>query len=127
MSRKNINAAGAPAAIGPYSHAVDTGIGLIFTSGQIPINPETGEMADNNIKAQTEQVFKNLIAVLKGCGTSLEKVVKATVFLQSMNDFAAMNEVYSKYLGETAPARSAVEVAALPKGALVEIELILLK
>lgn len=127
MSKKAINAVGAPAAIGPYSHAIDTGLGLIFTSGQIPIDPATGELVEGGIEAQTEQVFANLKAVLEAAGSSFDKVVKATVFLQDMKDFAAVNAIYAKYLGTDAPARSAVQVASLPKGSLVEIEVIALK
>jgi len=127
MSKKVINAVGAPAAIGPYSHAIDTGLGLIFTSGQIPIDPATGELVEGGIEAQTEQVFANLKAVLEAAGSSFDKVVKATVFLQDMKDFAAVNAIYAKYLGTDAPARSAVQVASLPKGSLVEIEVIALK
>ncbi|HHW00363.1 MAG TPA: RidA family protein [Clostridiaceae bacterium] len=127
MSKKVINAAAAPAAIGPYSHAVDTGLGLIFTSGQIPVDPATGEIVEGGIEAQTEQVFANLRAVLEAAGSSFDKVVKATVFLQDMKDFAVVNGIYAKYLGTDAPARSAVQVAGLPKGSLVEIEVIALK
>lgn len=124
MAKKIINANAAPAAIGPYSHAVDTGMGLIFTSGQIPINPETGEMVEGGIEAQTEQVFANLRAVLEASGSSFDQVVKATVFLQDLKNFVAVNNIYAKYLGKDAPARSAVQVAGLPKGSLVEIEVI---
>ena len=127
MSKKVINASAAPAAIGPYSHAVDTGMGLIFTSGQIPVNPATGEIVEGGIEAQTEQVFANLKAVLEASGTSFEKVVKATVFLQDLKDFVTVNGIYAKYLGTDAPARSAVQVAGLPKGSLVEIEVIAVK
>lgn len=127
MSKKVIDAAAAPAALGPYSHAIDTGLGLIFTSGQIPIVPETGELVEGGIEAQTEQVFANLKAVLEAAGSSFDKVVKATVFLQDLKDFAAVNGVYGKYLGVDSPARSCVQVAGLPKGALVEIELIAFK
>ena len=127
MSKKIMNVSGAPEAIGPYSHAIDTGLGLLFTSGQIPINPNTGELVEGGIKEQTEQVFVNLKAVLEGCGTSLEKVVKTTVFLEDLKDFAIMNEIYAKYLGKEAPARSCVQVAGLPKASLVEIEVIALK
>ena len=127
MSKKVINAAAAPAAIGPYSHAIDTGLGLIFTSGQIPVDPATGEIVEGGIEAQTEQVFANLKAVLEAAGSSFDKVVKATVFLQDMKDFATVNGIYAKYLGTDAPARSAVQVAGLPKGSLVEIEVIALK
>lgn len=127
MAKKVINAAAAPKAIGPYSHAIDTGLGLIFTSGQIPIDPATGELVEGGIEAQTERVFQNLKAVLEEAGSSLEKVVKATVFLQDLKDFAMMNGIYGKYLGTDSPARSAVQVAGLPKGSLVEIEVIALK
>jgi len=127
MSKKVINAAAAPAAIGPYSHAVDTGLGLIFTSGQIPVDPATGEIVEGGIEVQTEQVFANLKVVLEAAGSSFEKVVKTTVFLNDMKDFATVNSIYAKYLGTDSPARSAVQVAALPKGALVEIEAIALK
>lgn len=127
MSKKVIDAAGAPAALGPYSHAIDTGLGLIFTSGQIPIVPETGELIEGGIEAQTEQVFANLKAVLEAAGSSFDKVVKATVFLQDLKDYAAVNSIYAKYLGVDSPARSCVPTAGLPKGALVEIELVALK
>ena len=127
MAKKVINARRAPKAIGPYNHAIDTGLGLVFTSGQIPIDPETGELVEGGIEAQTERVILNLKAVLEEAGTSLEQVVKATVFLQDLKDFTAMNEVYGKYLGTDSPARSAVQVAGLPKGSLIEIEVIALK
>ncbi len=127
MAKKVIQAAAAPAAIGPYSHAIDTGLGLIFTSGQVPIDPATGELVEGGIEAQTDRVFRNLRAVLEEAGSSFDKVVKATVFLQDLKDFAAMNGVYGKYLGTDSPARSAVQVAGLPKGALIEIELIALR
>lgn len=112
----------APAAIGPYSQAKIYNQTL-FTSGQIPINPETGEIAGNDITAQTEQVMKNLSAVLKEAGTSFENVVKTTCFLADMNDFAAFNVVYGKYFTEN-PARSCVAVKTLPKNVLCEVELI---
>ncbi len=127
MSKKVINAAAAPKAIGPYSHAIDTGLGFIFTSGQIPIDPATGELVEGGIEAQTDRVFQNLKAVLEEAGSSLNQVVKATVFLQDLKDFTLMNGIYGKYLGTDSPARSAVQVAGLPKGALVEIEVIALK
>ena len=127
MSKKIINAKAAPAAIGPYSHAVDTGIGLIFTSGQIPVDPDTGEIVEGGIEVQTEQVFTNLKAVLEEAGSCFAKVVKATVFLKDMKDFIAVNGIYAKHLGIDAPARSAIQVAGLPKGSLVEIEVIALK
>ncbi len=112
----------APAAIGPYSQAVCVG-NMIFTSGQIPINPATGDVEAATIEDQTEQVCKNLSAVLEAAGTSLENVVKTTCFLQDMADFAKFNEVYAKYFTEK-PARSCVAVKALPKGVLVEVECI---
>ena len=127
MSKKIINAKTAPAAIGPYSHAIDTGLGFIMTSGQIPVDPATGEIVEGGIEAQTEQVFTNLKAVLEAAGSSFDKVIKATVFLQDLKDFTVVNSIYAKYLGEDAPARSAVQVAGLPKGSLVEIELMALK
>ena len=112
----------APAAIGPYSQAIVTG-GLVFTSGQIPINPESGNIEASDIKGQTEQVMKNLGEVLAAAGSSYEKAVKTTCFLASISDFAAFNEVYAKYFSEK-PARSCVAVKDLPKGALVEVEVI---
>jgi 2-iminobutanoate/2-iminopropanoate deaminase len=126
MSKKIINAAAAPKAIGPYSHAIDTGLGFIITSGQIPVDPETGELVEGGIEAQTEQVFANLKVVLEEAGSSFDKVVKATVFLQDLKDFVTVNGIYAKYLGTDSPARSAVQVAGLPKGSLVEIEVIAL-
>jgi 2-iminobutanoate/2-iminopropanoate deaminase len=116
----------APAAIGPYSQAVRVG-GLVFTSGQVALDPATGTLVSGNIREQTERVFANLSAVLEEAGLGFAHVVKATVYLKSMSDFAAMNEVYAQYLapeGVVAPARSTVEVARLPKDALVEIDLI---
>jgi len=113
----------APKALGPYSVAVRSGH-FIFTSGQVALVPETNEIAEGGIEAQTRQVFKNLQAVLEEAESSLDKVVKTTVFLQNMNDFAAMNAVYGQFLVGDYPARSTVEVGKLPKGALVEIEAI---
>ncbi len=112
----------APAAIGPYSQAMTCG-GLVFTSGQIPINPATGNIEAATIKEQTEQVMKNLGEVLRAAGSSYEKAVKTTCFLANISDFAAFNEVYAKYFTEK-PARSCVAVKDLPKGALVEVEVI---
>ncbi len=112
----------APAAIGPYSQAMITG-GLLFTSGQIGIDPATGEVVDGGIEEQAEQVIKNLEAVLKEAGTDFTKVVKTTCFLQDMGDFAAFNAVYAKYFVNK-PARSCVAVKTLPKNLLVEIEVI---
>ncbi|MBQ1861996.1 MAG: RidA family protein [Clostridia bacterium] len=119
---KTISTENAPAAIGPYSQAIITG-GFIITSGQIPIDPASGTIIDGGIEAQTRQAIKNISAVLTASGSSLEKVVKTTCFLKNINDFAAFNSIYAEYLTER-PARSCVEVSALPKGALVEIEVI---
>ena len=119
---KKIYTENAPAAIGPYSQAIVHG-DLVFTSGQIPINPETGNVDAEGIIAQTEQVMKNLDAVLTAAGSSFEKAVKTTCFLSDMSDFAAFNEVYAKYFTEK-PARSCVAVKTLPKGVLVEVEVI---
>lgn len=112
----------APGAIGPYSQAIICG-NMLYTSGQIPINPETGNIEATDITAQTEQVMKNLGAVLKSAGTSFENVVKTTCFLDEISDFGAFNEVYAKYF-TSKPARSCVAVKDLPKGALCEVELI---
>ena len=112
----------APGAIGPYSQAIVCG-NMLYTSGQIPINPQTGNIEATDITSQTEQVMKNLGAVLEAAGTSFENVVKTTCFLDEITDFAAFNEVYAKYF-VSKPARSCVAVKALPKGALCEVELI---
>ena len=112
----------APAAIGPYSQAVKVG-NLVYTSGQIPIDPATGNIESQDITGQTEQVMKNLAAVLTAAGSSFGKAVKTLCFLKDMGDFAAFNEVYAKYFTGK-PARSCVAVAALPKGALVEVEVV---
>ena len=111
----------APAAIGPYSQAIQIGQ-LLFTSGQIPIDPETGAMVEGGIQEQARQSLNNIKAILNAAGTNMGAVVKTTVFLQDMNDFAAMNEVYAEFFQEPYPARSAVQVGRLPKDALVEIE-----
>jgi len=113
----------APGAIGPYSQAVKTG-NMVFCSGQIPIDPATGNFVSEDVAEQTEQVLKNLSAVLEAAGTSLNGVVKTTVFLADMNDFVAMNEVYTKYFSENKPARATVQAARLPRDARVEIECI---
>ena len=113
----------APGAIGPYSQAIKAN-GMVFCSGQIPIDPATGEFVSSEIAEQTEQVFKNLIAVLEAGGTSFDNVVKTTVFLADMGDFTAMNDVYARYFGETKPARATVQAARLPRDARVEIECI---
>lgn len=121
-----IQAPDAPRAIGPYSQAVAAG-GLVFTSGQIPADPSTGEIAAGGVRAQAGQVLRNLEAVLKAAGVGFGDVVKATVFLTDMNDFAAVNDVYAAQFGGDFPARSCVQVAALPRGAAVEIEMIAIK
>jgi 2-iminobutanoate/2-iminopropanoate deaminase len=114
----------APGAIGPYSQAVVCG-NMLYTSGQIAIDPETSAMVENDVKKQTERVMKNLCAVLEAAGTSFDNVIKTTCFLTDMADFAVFNEVYADYI-TSAPARSCVAVKALPKGALVEVEVIAL-
>lgn len=122
--RKIVATKAAPAAIGPYSQGNIFG-NLIFTSGQVPLDPETGAIVGSSIEEQTEQVLKNVKAVLEEAGSSMDKVLKTTVFIKNMNDFAAMNAVYAKYFAEGSyPSRSAVEVARLPKDVLVEIETI---
>lgn len=122
MELEKIHTDKAPAAIGPYSQAIVIG-DFVFTSGQIPLNPETGAVAGTEIVEQSEQVMKNLNAVLTAAGSSFEKTVKTTCFLADMNDFAAFNEVYAKYfVGK--PGRSCVAVKTLPKGVLVEVEVI---
>ena len=126
--KKNITATtNAPAAIGPYSQAIDCG-SLLITSGQIPIDPATGNLVEGDITAQTRQSLTNVKAILEAAGLTMDNVAKTTVFLAHMSDFAAMNAVYAEFFTEgNYPARSAVEVGALPKGALVEIETICLK
>ncbi|MBM7095482.1 RidA family protein [Bacillus sp. H-16] len=125
MKIQPVQTSHAPDAIGPYSQAVTVN-GFVYTSGQIGLDPETMEMVAG-IEAQTHRVMKNVNAVLEASGTSLKQAVKLTIFLQDMNDFATVNEIYSSYLSEPYPARSAVEVAKLPKGALVEIEAVAIK
>ena len=126
MGKKIFNAKNAPEPIGPYNQAVKIpglGYSLVYTSGQIPIDPKTAQLIEGDIKKQTALVLENLKNVLEGAGTSLDRVVKTTVFLKDMNHFADMNSVYSQYFQkETAPARSTIQVARLPKDALVEIE-----
>ncbi len=121
--KKIINTTNAPSAIGPYSQAVQTG-NLIFISGQLPIDPKTGEFAGDDVSTQTKQALENMKAILKSEGLSMENVVKTTVLLKNIGDFAAMNEVYATFFENDFPARAAYEVAALPKAALVEIEAI---
>ena len=114
----------APAAIGPYSQAIDSGCGLVFVSGQLPTDPSTGAFPEGGVKEQTRQSLLNASAILQAAGLGLSDVVKTTVFLADMGDFAAMNEVYASFFTEPFPARSAVAVKTLPKGALVEVECI---
>ena len=121
---KAISTNEAPAAIGPYSQAVDSGAGLVFVSGQLPIDPETGKFPEGGVAGQARQSLLNAEAILHAAGLELADVVKTTVFLADMGDFAAMNEVYASFFTEPFPARSAVAVKTLPKGALVEIECI---
>jgi 2-iminobutanoate/2-iminopropanoate deaminase len=121
--KQAISSPGAPKAIGPYSQAVRAGQ-LLFLSGQVPLDPVTGQMIDGDIAAQTRRVFENLRAVLEAGGRSFADVVRTTVFLADMNDFAAMNEVYGQYFSEPYPARATVQVARLPKDARVEIDVI---
>jgi 2-iminobutanoate/2-iminopropanoate deaminase len=123
--KKVVATSDAPAAIGPYSQGIKHG-SLVFVSGQLPVDPATGDLVAGGIEAQTEQSLKNLKAVVEAAGGSLEGVVKTTVFLANMADFAAMNEVYKRSFPAECPARSAFQAAALPKGALVEIEAIAL-
>lgn len=120
---ETISTKNAPAAIGPYSQAIKVG-NLIYTSGQIPIDPATGTLVAGGIKEQTRQSLMNVQAILKEAGLSMSSVVKTTVFMADMNDFADMNTVYAEFFTEPYPARSAVAVKALPKGALVEIEVV---
>ena len=127
MKKNIIATANAPAAIGPYSQAIDCGSFLV-TSGQIPIDPATGNLVEGGITAQTRQSLTNVKAVVEAAGLTMDHVAKTTVFLQNMADFAAMNAVYAEFFTEgNYPARSAVEVGALPRGALVEIETICIK
>lgn len=121
--KETISTENAPGAIGPYSQAVKVG-DFVFCSGQIPIDPQTGDFVSDDVSEQTEQVLKNLTAVLQAAGTDLNGVVKTTVFLADMNDFAAMNEIYARYFAENKPARATVQAARLPRDARVEIECI---
>ena len=112
---------GAPAALGPYSQAIVAG-GFVYTAGQIPLDPDSGELVEGGVEVQAERVLENLGAILTAAGSSFSKVVKTTVFLSDMDDYAAVNEVYARYFREPYPARSAVEVARLPRGVRLEIE-----
>jgi 2-iminobutanoate/2-iminopropanoate deaminase len=121
--REAVSSPSAPKAIGPYSQAIKAG-NLLFVSGQVPIDPATGNLVDGDIATQTHRVFKNIGEILKAAGTSFDAVVRSTVYLQDMNDFAKMNEVYGTYFSSPAPARATVQVARLPKDAKVEIDVI---
>ena len=125
MNKQVISTPNAPKAIGPYEQAIKVGE-FVYASGQIPLDPKTGNVVDGDIKIQTRRAMENLKAVLEAAGSSLDRVLKTTVFLKNIGDFAAMNEVYAEYLGAAKPARSTVAVADLPRGALVEIDLIAL-
>lgn len=125
MNKEIISTKKAPSAIGPYSQGMIVG-DLVFTSGQIPLNPESGELVTEISKA-TVQVMANLSAILEAAGSSLEKVIKTTIFLQDLNDFEKVNEIYGDYFKDNLPARSCVQVAKLPKGAIIEIEAIAIK
>jgi 2-iminobutanoate/2-iminopropanoate deaminase len=126
MPREQIATSSAPAAIGPYSQAIASG-NLVFASGQIALDPANGQLAQGDVREQTRRVLENLKAVLSAAGSSLEQVVKTTVFLTRMADFAAMNEVYAEYFSQFPPARSTIAVAELPRGAQVEIEAVALR
>jgi len=123
MAKEVISTTAAPAAIGPYSQAIRVG-NLLFVSGQIPIDPATGEVVAGDIRAQTRQVLKNLAAIVEAAGSSLDRVAKATVYLRDLSEFAAMNEVYAQFFGGEPPARSTVQIARLPRDAAIEIDLI---
>lgn len=123
---KTLHTDKAPAAVGPYSQAIEVE-GLIYTSGQIPLVPETGELVSESIEKATERSLENVKAILENAGSSLEKVIKVNIFLDDMNDFGKVNEIYGKYFDNHKPARSCVEVAKLPKDALIEIEAIAVK
>ncbi len=124
--KKVISTSNAPAAIGPYSQAIEAG-GFVFLSGQIPLDPATGQMVDGDVSAQTERVMENLEAVLAAAGCSFADVVRTGIFLTDLGDFAKVNEVYARRFPENPPARATVQVAALPRGAKVEIDLVALK
>ncbi|MDT8318587.1 MAG: RidA family protein [bacterium] len=125
MKKTIVNTEDAPAAIGPYSQAIKAA-GLVFISGQIPLDPASGEVAGDSIEVQTERVIKNLEAVLKAAGSDFGKVIKTTIYLTDLNDFAAVNGIYGNYFNDSPPARATVEVSGLPKGVKVEIDAIAL-
>jgi 2-iminobutanoate/2-iminopropanoate deaminase len=123
LSRQAISSPLAPAAIGPYSQAIRSG-NLVFVSGQIPLDPETGQVVEGDDAVQTARVLRNLSAILEAAGSSLQQALKTTVYLRDMADFGIMNEVYARFFGESPPARATVEVARLPRNVAVEIDLI---
>ena len=123
--RQQVETGGAPAAIGPYSQGIRAG-SLVYTAGQLGLDPASGNLVEGGVAEQTDRALRNVTAILDAAGVSLDRVVKTTVFLADMADFTAMNEVYASHVGSTPPARSTVEVAKLPSGALVEIEAIAL-
>jgi 2-iminobutanoate/2-iminopropanoate deaminase len=123
MSLKTVQTSDAPAAIGPYSQGIVAG-GFLFTAGQIALDPKSGHVVDGGVELQTERVMTNLAAVLKEAGASWSNVVKTTVYLHDMADFPAMNEVYARWLGDARPARSTIQAAGLPRGVLVEIDVV---
>lgn len=125
MNRELVNTDAAPAAIGPYSQAVKVG-NLVFTSGQIPLDPATGAVVEGDIAKQTHRVLENLRAVLEGAGTSMDNLIKTTIFISDMNEFGVINQIYAEYTSKAVPARSCVEVARLPKDVRIEIEAIAL-
>ena len=125
MKKEIVSTKDAPAAIGPYSQAIKAA-GLVFISGQIPLDPASGEIAGDSIEAQTKSVMKNLEAVLKAAGSDLDKVIKTTIYLTDLNDFALVNGIYGSYFNDSPPARATVEVSGLPKGVKVEIDAIAL-
>lgn len=126
MKKNQIQTDKAPQAIGPYSQAIEVN-GMVYTSGVVPIDPATGDVVEGDIKVQATRVFDSMKALLEAAGSSCEDVVKTTVFIKDMNDFAALNEIYASYFTGTFPARSCVEVARLPKDVLIEMEAIALK
>lgn len=126
MKKEVISTSKAPAAVGPYSQAIKVD-NFIFTSGQIPFDPETNELVGEDIESQTRQVFKNVTAVLEAAGATLDDVVKTTMFIKNMDDFNTINKIYGEFFTENPPARSAVEAARLPKNVLIEVEVIAIK
>jgi len=126
LKKEVISTSKAPAAVGPYSQAIKVD-NFIFTSGQIPFDPETNELVGEDIESQTRQVLKNVTAVLEAAGATLDDVVKTTMFIQNMDDFNTINEIYGEFFTENPPARSAVEAARLPKNVLIEVEVIAIK